>query len=160
MTTNDFGSPRRRDCDEVLGLWFSGTHEHTLDGKGRVILPASFRDELAGGLVLAPGQDRCIDVYPREVFRERVQQLRELPREDSRARAFTRFFMAQAEQAVPDSQGRITLPQRLRDYAGLDRELTIIGNDTRVEIWDRTTWDQYMERAEPDFADLDTPFDF
>lgn len=138
---------------------FSGTHEHTLDGKGRVIVPATYRDELDDGLVLAPGQDRCVELYPMAVFEGRVEELRDKPREDARFRAFMRFFMAQAEQGALDAQGRITLPVRLREYAGLDRELTIIGNDRRLEIWDRASWARYAAEAEPGFASLDSPFD-
>lgn len=138
---------------------FSGTHEHTLDNKGRVIVPAAYREGLAEGLVLAPGQDRCVELYPMEVFERRVEELRDKPREDARFRAYMRFFLAQAEQGSLDTQGRITLPTRLRDYADLDRELTIIGNDQRVEIWDREAWRDYAAQAEPGFASLDTPFE-
>lgn len=137
---------------------FLGEHEHTLDAKGRVILPARFRDRLMNGLVFAPGQDRCIDVYPVATFERRVEELRSLPREDQRARAYLRVFLAGAHQDSPDGQGRVTVPQRLRDYADLDRELTIVGSDEKVEIWDRETWESYRDRAEGQFADLDTPF--
>lgn len=137
---------------------FLGEHEHTLDDKGRVILPARFRDRLTSGLVFAPGQDRCIDVYPVATFERRVEELRSLPREDQRARAYLRVFLAGAHQDTPDGQGRVTVPQRLREYAGLERDLTVVGSDEKVEIWDRGTWESYRSRAEGQFADLDTPF--
>jgi MraZ protein len=137
---------------------FLGEHQHTLDAKGRIILPARFRDRLAGGLVFAPGQDRCIDVYPVTTFERRVEELRGLPREDQRVRAYLRTFLAGAHQDAPDAQGRVTVPPRLRQYAGLDRDLTVVGADEKVEIWDRDGWETYREGAEDAFAGLDAPF--
>lgn len=134
---------------------FLGEHQHTLDDKGRVILPARFRERLASGLVFAPSQERCIDVYPLTAFERRVEQLREVPREDQRARAYLRLFLAGAQEEKPDAQGRVTIPPRLRDYAGLVKDLSINGADEKVEIWDRTTWDDYRTRAEDGFANLD-----
>ena len=136
---------------------FLGEHQHTLDDKGRVILPARFRERLSSGLVFAPAQDRCIDVYPLTAFERRVEELRALPREDGRARGYLRVFLANAHEEKPDAQGRVTIPPRLRDYAGLGRELTINGADEKVEIWNRATWEEYRARAEDEFASLDTP---
>lgn len=137
---------------------FLGEHHHSLDAKGRVILPSRFRERLASGLVFAPSQDRCVDVYPLTAFERRVEQLRAVPREDQRARAYLRVFLAGAHEEKPDSQGRVTIPPRLREYAGLERDLTINGADEKIEIWDRATWDQYRELAEDAFANLDGPF--
>ena len=137
---------------------FLGEHPHTLDAKGRVILPARFRERLASGLVFAPSQDRCIDVYPLIGFERRVEELRSLPREDQRARTYLRVFLAGAHEEKPDAQGRVTIPPRLRAYAGLDRDLTVNGADEKLEIWDRTTWESYRERAEEAFATLDGGF--
>lgn len=139
---------------------FTGEHQHTLDAKGRVILPARFRDRLASGLYVAPGQDRCVDVYPVGVFEKRVEQLRSLPREHGGARGYLRVFLAGAQQETPDGQGRVTLPPRLREYAGLERDLTVVGSDDKIEIWDRETWEAYRAAAEEAFATLDVPFDF
>lgn len=136
---------------------FLGEHQHTLDEKGRVIMPARFRDRLSGGLVFAPGQDRCIDVFPVATFERRVEKLRGLPREDGRARGFLRVLLAGAHQDTLDGQGRVTIPPRLREYAGLDRELTVVGADERAEIWDRATWEAYRQEAEAAFADMDLP---
>jgi MraZ protein len=137
---------------------FLGEHQHTLDVKGRVILPARFRDRLSSGLVFAPSQDRCIDVYPLTAFERRVEELRSVPREDQRARAYLRVFLAGAHEEKPDAQGRVTVPGRLREYAGLTKDLTINGADEKVEIWDRTTWETYRDQAEDAFANLDGPF--
>jgi MraZ protein len=139
---------------------FLGEHQHSLDAKGRVILPARFRERLASGLVFAPSQDRCIDVYPLTAFERRVEELRSVPREDQRARAYLRVFLAGAHEEKPDGQGRVTIPPRLRDYAALDKDLTVNGADTKVEIWDRTLWEQYRTQAEDAFANLDAPFQF
>jgi MraZ protein len=137
---------------------FLGEHQHTLDAKGRVILPARFRERLASGLVFAPSQDRCIDVYPLTAFERRVEELRSVPREDQRARAYLRVFLAGAHEEKPDSQGRVTVPGRLREYAALEKDLTINGADEKVEIWDRATWESYRDQAEDAFANLDAPF--
>ena len=137
---------------------FLGEHQHTLDVKGRVILPARFRDRLSSGLVFAPSQDRCIDVYPLTDFERRVEELRAVPREDQRARAYLRVFLAGAHEEKPDAQGRVTIPTRLREYAGLDRDLTVNGADVKVEIWARGVWEQYRAQAEDAFANLDGPF--
>ncbi|MEX1162021.1 MAG: division/cell wall cluster transcriptional repressor MraZ [Nitriliruptor sp.] len=137
---------------------FLGEHQHTLDAKGRVILPARFRERLSSGLVFAPSQDRCIDVYPQTAFERRVEELRSLPREDERARLYLRVLLAGAQQETPDAQGRVVIPTRLRDYAGLDKDLTINGADEKVEIWDRTAWESYRGAAEDAFANFSAPF--
>jgi MraZ protein len=139
---------------------FLGEHQHTLDAKGRVILPARFRERLASGLVFAPSQERCIDVYPLIAFERRVEQLRTVPREDQRARGYLRVFLAGAHEEKPDAQGRVTIPPRLREYAGLTKDLTVNGADEKLEIWDRATWDDYRTQAEVAFANLDGPFTF
>jgi MraZ protein len=136
---------------------FLGEHHHALDDKGRVILPARFRERLSSGLVFAPSQDRCIDVYPLTAFERRVEQLRDLPREDERSRSYLRVFLAGAHEEKPDAQGRVTIPSRLRAYANLAKELTINGADEKVEIWDRDAWENYRIAAEDTFATLDRP---
>lgn len=136
---------------------FLGEHHHALDDKGRVILPARFRDRLSSGLVFAPSQDRCIDVYPLTAFERRVEQLRDLPREDERSRSYLRVFLAGAHEEKPDAQGRVTIPARLRGYANLAKDLTINGADEKVEIWDRDAWENYRIAAEDTFATLDRP---
>jgi MraZ protein len=137
---------------------FLGEHQHSLDAKGRVILPARFRERLSSGLVFAPSQDRCIDIYPLTAFEKRVEELREVPREDQRARAYLRLFLAGAHEEKPDAQGRVVIPPRLRNYAGLDKELTINGADEKVEVWDRGAWETYRASVEDAFVNLDGPF--
>lgn len=134
---------------------FLGTHSPKLDDKGRIILPAKFRDGLAGGLVLTKGQDRCLVVWPRTEFDTYAAGLRASAQSNSRVRALTRVFFSSAFDESVDKQGRLTIPPVLREYAGLDRELTVVGADTRVEIWSTELWDAYLSRHEADFAELD-----
>ena len=102
---------------------FLGTHTPRLDDKGRLILPAKFRDELAGGVVITKGQERCLYVFPVAEFARIAGQLREQPMTHKAARAYSRVFFASAHDEVPDKQGRVTIPGHLREYGGLDREL-------------------------------------
>ena len=134
---------------------FLGTHAPRLDDKGRLILPAKFRDPLARGLVLTNGQDRCVVVWPQEEFGRYAQDLRRSSLTNERARGFTRVFFSSAFDDVPDKQGRITIPSALRDYAGLTRDLVVVGADTRIEIWDAHTWQDYLADQERAFAEVD-----
>jgi MraZ protein len=134
---------------------FLGTHTPKLDEKGRLILPAKFRDELAPGLVITKGQERCLVVWPTSEFSEYASKLRTAAQTNSSVRAYTRVFFSSAYDESPDKQGRVTVPTSLREYAGLDRECVVVGADTRIEIWDSVAWAEYLEKAEPGFADLD-----
>lgn len=136
---------------------FLGEYQHTLDGKNRVILPARFRERLSTGVVLAPTQERAIDIFPIAAFEAHVAELRAAPKTDARARQYLRVFLAGAHPETPDSQGRITIPERLRGYASLDRDLTITGSLDTVQIWDRQAWESYRESAEDMFASFDGP---
>ncbi|MEJ5914838.1 division/cell wall cluster transcriptional repressor MraZ [Pseudokineococcus sp. 1T1Z-3] len=131
---------------------FLGTHSPRLDDKGRLILPAKFRDELAAGLVVTKGQERCLYVFPERAFEELHEQLRRAPVTSKQARDYARVLLAGAFDQVPDRQGRITVPQPLRAYAGLDRDLVVIGAGTRLEIWDAGAWSTYLEEQEPAFS--------
>jgi len=132
---------------------FLGTHAPRLDDKGRLILPAKFRDGLSEGLVVTKGQERCLYVWPSAEFRSFTEELSRTPVTDKRGRNFMRMLAAGASAESPDKQGRITLPQSLRDYAGLDRECAVIGAINRVEIWDAATWATYNTEQEQTFAD-------
>lgn len=134
---------------------FLGTHFPKLDDKGRIILPAKFREGLAEGLVLTKGQDRCVVIWPRAEFDTYAAGLRANAQANARVRAMTRVFFSSAFDDSMDRQGRLTIPPVLREYAGLDRELTVVGADTRIEIWDSAAWDSYLSEHEADFADLD-----
>jgi MraZ protein len=126
-----------------------------LDEKNRVILPAKFREALADGLVMTKGQDRCLVVWTQEGFAGYAGQLRAGSQTSERVRAYTRVLFASAHDDVPDKQGRITIPQNLRDYAGLIRDCVVVGADTRIEIWDAQAWEAYLSGTEQSFVDLD-----
>ncbi|MBO9704305.1 MULTISPECIES: division/cell wall cluster transcriptional repressor MraZ [Arthrobacter] len=134
---------------------FLGTHSPRLDEKGRIILPAKFREELANGLVLTRGQERCIYVFSQKEFERIHEQMRQAPLSSRQARDYMRVFLSGASDEVPDKQGRVTIPPALREYAGLGRELAVIGAGTRAEIWDAQAWNQYLEEQENSFSDTD-----
>ena len=134
---------------------FLGTHSPKLDAKGRIILPAKFREGLVDGLVLTKGQDRCLVVWPRAEFDTYSAGLRASAQANAAVRAMTRVFFSSAYDESLDSQGRLTVPPVLREFASLDRELTVVGADTRIEIWSTSVWDDYLSEHEADFVDLD-----
>lgn len=139
---------------------FLGEFQHRLDDKGRVILPARFRERLSSGLVVTRGLDRCLDVWPRSAYEKRVEEMRRFPREHKRARWQKRLLTSGAHDDAPDGQGRIVIPQTLRDFAGLERELMVIGDDDKVEIWDLARWEASLSEAEDLYADIDEPLEF
>ena len=130
-----------------------GTYTPKLDDKGRLILPAKFRPRLANGLVVTPGQERCLYVFPMDEFGRVYEQMQQTPVTVKQARDFLRVFLSNASDEVPDKQGRILIPQVLRDYAGLDREVAVIGQGTRVEIWDAEAWAKYLAESESAYAE-------
>lgn len=131
---------------------FLGTHTPRLDDKGRMILPAKYREELATGLVLTKGQERCLYVFPVSEFGRITEALRTAPVTAKAVRDYSRVFFASASDEELDKQGRITIPLGLREYAGLDRDCVVIGANTRLEIWDATAWTSYLEQQEPAFS--------
>ena len=133
---------------------FLGTHEPKLDEKGRLILPAKFRDELAAGLVITKGQERCLYVFPQSEFANITETLRQAPVTQKAARDYSRVMFAGAHDEIPDRQGRVTIPQGLREYASLEKECVVIGANTRVEIWDSKSWNEYLADREKNFADV------
>jgi MraZ protein len=134
---------------------FLGTHTPRLDEKGRLILPAKFREELAGGLVITKGQERCLYVFPTAEFKRLAQELQSQPVTNKAARAYGRVFFASAHDEVPDKQGRVTIPAHLREYAGLQRDVVVIGASNRVEIWDQQAWERYLAENEQAFAEIE-----
>ena len=132
---------------------FLGTHAPRLDDKGRLILPAKFREQLAAGIVLTRGQERCLYAFPMREFEEMHTKLRQAPVTSKQARDYLRVFLSGAADEVPDKQGRITIPLSLRQYAGLTRDLAVIGAGTRIEIWDAAAWETYLSEQEQVFAE-------
>ncbi|MDA8580019.1 division/cell wall cluster transcriptional repressor MraZ [Pontimonas sp.] len=134
---------------------FLGTHAPKLDDKGRLILPARFREELSNGVVLTRGQERCLYVFTNQDFTTHVERLRETPLTSKPGRDFLRLFLSGASSEVPDKQNRITIPPALREYAGLERDLTVIGAGNRAEIWSTSAWDQYYSEREQAFSETE-----
>lgn len=133
---------------------FLGTYEPRLDDKGRLILPAKFREALAPGIVLTRGQERCLYGFPRAEFEQVHAQMKSASLTSKQARDFQRVFLSGASDEMPDRQGRLTIPPILRKYAGLDRELAVIGSGSKIEIWDAQAWDTYLEDSEQAFSEL------
>ncbi|PDQ34619.1 MAG: cell division/cell wall cluster transcriptional repressor MraZ [Candidatus Lumbricidophila eiseniae] len=131
---------------------FLGTYEPKLDDKGRLILPAKFREELQSGLVITRGQERCLYVFSAREFEQMSDKLRQGPVTSKQVRDYMRVFLSGASSEVPDKQHRVTIPANLRSYAGVDRDLAVIGAGNRVEIWDATAWQTYLTEQETAFA--------
>ena len=132
---------------------FLGTHAPRLDEKGRLFLPAKYREELAGGVVITKGQERCLFVFPQQEWARITEALRTAPVTAKAVRDYSRVFFASASDEELDKQGRITIPPTLREYAGLQRECVVIGANTRLEIWDGAAWTSYLEQQEDAFSD-------
>jgi MraZ protein len=132
---------------------FLGTHTPRLDDKGRLILPAKYREELSEGLVLTKGQERCLYVFPESEFGRITDALRTAPVTSKAVRDYSRVFFASASDEIPDKQGRITIPPALREYAALQRDCVVIGANTRLEIWDAAAWETYLEQQEGAFSE-------
>ena len=147
------GSVGRRAGEGWVAM-FLGTHSPRLDDKGRLVLPAKFREALAAGVVLAKGQDRALVLWPVAEFAAYAERLAEASRNDANVRAYTRVFFSGASDEVPDRQGRVTIAPALRDYAGLERDVVIVGAGQTCEIWAPAAWEAYMSESEPKFADL------
>ena len=133
---------------------FLGTHTPRLDDKGRLFLPAKFRDQLGDGLVITRGQDHCLYVWPVTEFEAITEHMRSAPVTNKRTRDFMRMLFAGASDEKPDKQGRITIPPLLREYARLRRDCVVIGAMNRVEIWDAESWSGYSHAQETAFAEL------
>ncbi len=131
---------------------FLGTHTPRLDEKGRLILPAKYRDELSAGLVLTKGQERCLYVFPAQEFSRITEGLRTAPVTAKAVRDYSRVFFASASDEELDRQGRITIPPSLREYAGLQRDCVVIGANARLEIWDAAAWASYLDQQEDAFS--------
>lgn len=133
---------------------FLGTHTPRLDDKGRLFLPAKFRDDLQGGLVVTKGQDRCLYVWSRGDFEALTDRVRQAPFTNKASRDFLRVLFSGASDEIPDKQGRVTIPPVLREYARLQRDCVVIGAMDRVEIWDAEAWAAYSAEHEESFASM------
>ncbi len=119
----------------------TGEYEHRLDNKGRLIVPSKLREELGCTFMITKGLDSCLYIYPNEEWQLFAEKLRELPMTNKNARQFKRFFNSGATKCEVDGQGRILLPQTLRDFAKIEKDVVIIGNGEKAEIWNKEQWD-------------------
>ncbi|MBQ1801501.1 division/cell wall cluster transcriptional repressor MraZ [Lachnobacterium bovis] len=129
---------------------FMGEYSHTIDSKGRMIVPAKFREQLGNSFVVTKGLDGCLFVYSVEEWKNIEEKFRQVPLTTKGARKFTRFFFASAAMCELDKQGRILVPNSLREYAELKKDVIFVGVLTRVEIWDKDKWQE-----DNDYEDMD-----
>ena len=140
--------------DSLLPPLLLGTYTPKIDAKGRVALPAKFRQQLGSGCVLARGQERCIYLLPFAEFRRIAAQIQRTSLSNKAARSYLRVFLSGAVDQEPDKQGRVTLPSMLRDYAHISKDIVVIGVGTRAEIWNKADWDTYLDQQEDGYSDI------
>ncbi|GGA97587.1 transcriptional regulator MraZ [Macrococcus hajekii] len=133
---------------------FMGEYEHQMDVKGRLIVPAKFREELSEHFVITRGLDRCLFGYTMAEWQAIEQKLKALPITKKDARKFMRLFFSGAVEVELDKQGRMNIPANLREYAKLSKECVIVGVSSRIEIWDKTEWQIFYDDTEPHYAEI------
>lgn len=124
---------------------FVGNHSHTIDTKGRIIIPAKMREELGERCIITQGLDSCLAVYSLELFQQKAAKLKTLPQNKAAVRAMQRHFFGNAAEVEFDRQGRILVPATLRHYAKLQKEAVVAGNNDYIEIWNREQWEAYNQ---------------
>ncbi len=129
---------------------FLGNYEHTIDDKGRLTIPSKFRDELEGGVVVTRGLDGCLWAFSRLEWEVLADKISKLPTTNRAARDFARFMFSNASDSIPDRQGRVLIPQSLREFAGIENETILIGVMNRVEIWSPAKWADVSTRVQQD----------
>lgn len=127
---------------------FIGEYQHSIDPKKRLAVPSKFRVELKNKVVVTRGLDKCLFVYPMKVWQELAEKLGAIPVGEAATRSFVRLMLAGATDVETDKQGRILIPDYLKEYAGLDRNVIIAGIYNRLEIWDEVKWSEYKKNAE------------
>jgi MraZ protein len=133
---------------------FIGEYQHTLDPKGRLAVPAKFRKQLSKGAVVTKGLDNCLFLYPREAWKELAEKLANLPISKANTRAFSRLMLAGAMDVEIDSQGRMLLPEYLRQFAGMTKTIVVTGLYNRLELWDQEQWNAYKKGTEAKSGDI------
>ncbi len=129
---------------------FSGEYQHTIDAKGRIIMPVKFRDALGERFVVTKGLDRNLLVFSMEEWQKFYEKLSTLPLANKNSRGFARLFLAGAIECETDKQGRILLTQPLKEYASLIKAVTVIGNGDKLEIWSTENWNEYLDGIDTD----------
>lgn len=139
---------------EVYAIVLIGEFQHNIDAKGRLTMPAKFRQDLGQTFIITRGLDGCLAGYSLENWEQLQQKLKELSSLKKDARKFLRFLYSAATEAEIDKQGRINLPQALIEHAGLEKECRVVGVSDRIEIWSSDRWEAFVEETEEDFEDL------
>ena len=129
---------------------FSGEYKHSVDAKGRVIMPSKFRETLGNKFWITRGLDNNLMIYSVEEWNKVSEKLSNLPFVDRNSRALNRLILSGCVECEVDKQGRILIPQPLRGYASIEKDVTVIGNGNKVEIWDTDVWDEYINNLDPD----------
>ena len=135
-------------------MFFMGTYTPKLDDKGRLILPAKFREQLAEGLVVTQGQEKCLDVWPESDFMAEAERAKSRGMTSKTGRDYARMLFASAEQGTPDKQGRVLVPATLVEFARLGKDVVIAGVDDHLEIWNADAWDRQLRESEGSVHDV------
>ncbi len=135
-------------------MMFLGQYEHSLDEKSRIIMPAKFREDLGDSFIITLGLDKCLFVYPMVEWEKLSQNLQNLPFGKKDARAFKRTLASRAMVCNFDQQGRVVIVKQLRDYAGIEKNVMIIGVFERIEIWDWEKWNGYSQETEQSYEEI------
>ncbi|MDP6823498.1 MAG: division/cell wall cluster transcriptional repressor MraZ [Dehalococcoidia bacterium] len=153
----------RRDSEDYLNVLFAGEFEGHVDSHGRIAVPAVFAEALSGVVVVARGFERCVSVYSEQGWQRIASEIRDLPATNAKTRRLARFIFASAHEQEADRQGRIELPKTVLRYAGINRDVVVIGTGEAVEIWDRESWAQELDAVQARVSDAgdstDSPID-
>lgn len=131
-----------------------GEYEHSIDSKGRLIIPSKIRSEIGSKFILTRGLDGCLFGYPLNEWSKVEEKINQLPVSKKSARYFARFLFSAADESKVDSQGRINIPDMLINYAGIEKKCVVVGVSTRIEIWSKEKWDAFSEKAGEEFDDI------
>jgi len=143
--------------EEVIGGGLLlGTYTPRLDEKGRLLLPAKLRPRFSSGLVMTKGQERSIWLFPADEFAKLYEKFKEAPTTDKSVRDYLRVMLGGASDETPDKQGRVSIPPSLREYAGLDRDVAVVGTGNKAEVWDKEAWDNFLAEKETAYANTTT----
>ena len=134
---------------------FLGEYQHSVDDKGRLVMPSKFRDSLAGGCVVTKGQEHCLYVFPLDRWEIEVERVNRLPRTNRRNRNYARSFFGAATDQTLDKQGRIQLPPTLRSFADLGKDVVVVGVADRLEVWNTEAWVSLSDEADELYADIE-----
>lgn len=133
---------------------FLGEYQHSIDDKGRIIMPARFREQLGERFIITRGLDGCLFVYPMQEWQKLAGEVQNLPLARKDARTFSRMLFSGAAECECDKQGRVSIPSSLREYAGIERDVVTIGVSSRIEIWALDLWQEINQSASEKFEEL------